>query len=62
MLEFSKTIIEKVSFDKILFEKEFNKLRKWLKGKELKEFEKWCFSKFRNIYPDVLSKFIRRKK
>lgn len=46
MLEYTKTILEKVSFDKKLFEKELYKAIKYLMPPELKELEQWCLERF----------------
>ena len=40
-LEFYKTILEKVSFDKMLFEKEFNKAIIDLSYKDSNELKRW---------------------
>ena len=40
-LEFYKTILEKVSFDKVLFEKEFNKALIGLSYKDSNELKRW---------------------
>lgn len=56
MLEYTKLILEKVSFDKLLFEKELRKSKRWLIRKELKEFEQWCKTKFGRLYPDIISR------
>lgn len=55
MLEYSKTILSKVSFDKILFEKELTKAIK-LVGTELDALEKWCYEKFSHLYLSILNK------
>ena len=59
MLEYSKIILDKMSFDPCLFEKEFKKLRRWLLKKERAEFERWSHSKFYSVYPDVVSRLIK---
>lgn len=54
MLELSKQILEKVSFDKLLFKKELHKALKWLSHDEVEQFKLWCLSRFYNVYPDVI--------
>jgi len=55
MLELCKEILIKVSFDKLLFQKELNKAIKWIKTSEEQEkLKTWCNSKFGKIYPDVV--------
>ena len=46
MLEYVKTILKKVSFDQILFEKELVKAIRTLLLDELKELKKWCYEQF----------------
>lgn len=50
MLEYVKTILLKVSFDKILFEKELIKGLKMLCGEELIHLKRWCYEKFSGIH------------
>ena len=51
-LEFYKTILTKVSFDRILFEKEFNKALIGLSNKDSDELRRWkkkfLFEKFQS--------------
>jgi hypothetical protein len=53
-MELSKKILEKVSFDKILFRKELGKAIKWLKPEEKILLIMWCFTTFGNRYRDVI--------
>ncbi len=56
-LDFSKTILEKVSFDRYLFSKELRKLVIWMghENEELKNLYKWCVDNFGEEYSDVIS-------
>ena len=59
MLEFSKRIISKVSFDKNLFKKELAKSIKWLSKKEVLRLKVWAlttFSQYKNITLEVFDK------
>ena len=56
MLEYSKNVLSKVSFDKALFEKELIKAIKKLVEQELKALKKWCYKKFSNLYSPILDK------
>ena len=56
MLEYFKTILSKVSFDKKLFEKELLKAIKHLIAEELKEFKEWCYAKFSKIHGPILNR------
>ncbi|MAR42826.1 MAG: hypothetical protein CMC48_01870 [Flavobacteriaceae bacterium] len=51
-LEFYKIILEKVSFDRLLFEKEFNKALIGLSHKDSNELRRWkrkfLFAKFQS--------------
>ncbi len=53
MFELSKNILEKVSFDKLLFRKELTKALTWLKKEEKILLVVWCISTF-NQYKDVI--------
>ena len=56
MLEFSKKILSKVSFDKKLFKKELSKSIKWLNKKEVLSLKIWAlttFSQYKNITREV---------
>lgn len=60
MLEYVKTVLMKVSFDKRLFEKELRKALNLLLPAEIQEFKEWCYSKFANSYEPVLNKYFIR--
>ncbi|WP_460634529.1 hypothetical protein [Larkinella harenae] len=62
MLEYIKTILQKVSFDKKLFEKELKKAIDLLVPEEVKQLKSWCYEKFSALYLSVLNRcFYRRK-
>jgi hypothetical protein len=46
MLDYSKMILEKVSFDAQLFQKEFKKAISKLMPSDAQELQNWCTSKF----------------
>ncbi|MEO9482593.1 MAG: hypothetical protein ABJG47_04080 [Ekhidna sp.] len=54
MLEYFKTILSKVSFDKRLFEKELRKAIKALIPDEVYELKEWCYAKFGKKYEPIL--------
>lgn len=56
MLEYAKTILLKVSFDKILFEKELRKALRMLVPAELSELKAWCYQQFSKLYRRVLNR------
>mgnify|MGYP001426349954 CR=1 FL=1 len=56
MLEFSKKILSKVSFDKKLFKKELSKRIRWLSKKEVLNLKIWAlstFAQYKNIILEV---------
>ena len=56
MLEFSKKILSKVSFDKRLFRKELIKNIRWLNKHEIIKLKLWAlatFSQYENIITEV---------
>ena len=55
MLEYVKVILGKVSFDKILFEKELIKAMKTLVKEEAEELKKWCYMNFSGDYQRILN-------
>lgn len=55
MLEFTKRILTKVSFDRLLFKKELKKAVKWLSKDELHQLKVWCQQRFGSIYGDVIN-------
>ena len=59
MLEFSKKILSKVSFDKNLFKKELSKSIRWLNKKEVLSLKIWAlttFTQYKNITREVFDK------
>ncbi|WP_246581499.1 hypothetical protein [Echinicola shivajiensis] len=57
MIEYVKTILLKVSFDKKLFEKELRKGLNMLVPSEVQELKVWCYKTFSKIYLSVLNKY-----
>ncbi|MFN5324206.1 MAG: hypothetical protein ACK5C5_04735 [Bacteroidota bacterium] len=55
MLEYSKEILTKVSFDPVLFKKELQKAMMWLKGEQRTLLLKWCAATFGASYGEVIS-------
>ena len=53
MLEFSKQILSKVSFDRNLFHKELKKSISWLRNDEIEKLKVWCLSSF-IFYNDLI--------
>jgi len=55
MLDYFKLILEKVSFDKQLFEKELRKALAYLQSSEQENLKKWCYAKFGVQYGHILN-------
>lgn len=55
MLEYFKTILSKVSFDKRLFEKELRKAIKALVAHEVNLLKDWCYQNFGHQYKPILN-------
>ncbi|MCE3295284.1 MAG: hypothetical protein K0R65_998 [Crocinitomicaceae bacterium] len=57
MLELSKKILEKVSFDQVLFYKELKKALSWITSKEeIQKLKDWCLREFGQSHPLVLQR------
>jgi hypothetical protein len=56
MLEYIKTILQKVSFDGKLFEKELRKAIASLVPDEIKSLKIWCYETFGKVYASVLKR------
>jgi hypothetical protein len=50
MFDLSKKILEKVSFDKTLFQKELGKAIKWIQPNEKTLLKVWCLATFGHQY------------
>jgi hypothetical protein len=56
MLEYAKLILQKVSFDAGLFEKELHKAIGALHKDEPAKLYKWCMDFFGDVYPDAIQR------
>ena len=56
MLNYVKTILTKVSFDALLFEKELRKAIKLLVADEINELKKWCYTRFGALHEPILNR------
>jgi hypothetical protein len=54
MLEYTKTILHKVSFSPALFGKELKKSLKWLQKDEVYLLRAWCMVTFGDLYLDTI--------
>ncbi|REA59254.1 hypothetical protein DSL64_18170 [Dyadobacter luteus] len=55
MLEYIKIILQKVSFDRRLFEKELKKAIRMLMPAEVKRLQLWCYEHYSSVYLPVLN-------
>jgi len=61
MLEYVKIILQKVSFDIMLFQKELQKSIAWLTEEEKGELKIWLNSSFTGEYKNVIKEILERK-
>ncbi|KAA9338546.1 hypothetical protein F0P96_06855 [Hymenobacter busanensis] len=62
MLEYVKTILLKVSFDRMLFEKELRKALRALVPEEVTQLKAWCYTQFAKLYRRVLKRVFAQVK
>jgi hypothetical protein len=56
MIHYIKLILEKVSFDRYLFEKELRKALQSVVPDEFVELKNWCYEKFSNQHMAILNR------
>ena len=56
MLNYVKTVLTKVSFDALLFEKELRKAIKLLIADEVNELKQWCYNRFGSEHEAILNR------
>lgn len=54
MLEMTKLVLQRVSFDSRLFKKELVKALKWLKKEEALALQAWCIATFGSQYANLI--------
>jgi hypothetical protein len=54
MLEYTKTILQKVSFSPALFGKELKKSLQWLQKDEAYVLRAWCLATFGDLYLELI--------
>jgi len=59
MLKYTKTILQKVSFNKVLFKKELQKSLRWLRRDEIIVLQTWCVLNFGSMYMDVINEVFK---
>ena len=53
-LEYSEQILEKVSFDRQLFEKELRKAIRLLTDADVRELRNWCLLHYQSVYLAII--------
>ncbi|AYB30287.1 MAG TPA: hypothetical protein VIU12_32830 [Chryseolinea sp.] len=56
MLNYVKTVLTKVSFSALLFEKELRKAINLLIGEEVNELKNWCYTRFGTEHEEILNR------
>ena len=56
MLNYVKTVLTKVSFDALLFEKELRKAIRLLIADEINELKNWCYTRFAKEHEAILNR------
>lgn len=54
MLEYTKLILNKVSFNQDLFRKELKKAKRWLNLSELVELQRWCVINYSHNHRTII--------
>ncbi|MDB2317145.1 hypothetical protein N9V23_00100 [Flavobacteriales bacterium] len=54
MLEFCKNVLQKVSFDDLLFKKELTKSLQWVNQGDAESLRTWCLEMYGNKYADII--------
>jgi hypothetical protein len=57
MLDYVKIILQKVSFNEYLFEKELGKSLNNLLREDVLELKKWCYEQFSDSYLQILNQY-----
>lgn len=56
MTDYVKTILQKVSFSKLLFERELKKGLRLISPEEVHEFKDWCYAMFGKVHAAILNR------
>ncbi len=59
MIEYVKTILQKVSFSTYLFERELKKGLLYLMPAEIEEFSAWCYQMFGRSHQLILNRYFK---
>jgi hypothetical protein len=56
MLNYVKVVLQKVSFDNLLFEKELRKAITWIASNEIEDLKMWSYQMYGHIHGSVIEK------
>ena len=59
MIEYVKTILQKVSFSTYLFERELRKGLRLILSTEVEEFKNWCYEMFGKVHQSILNRYFQ---
>lgn len=59
MLKYTKTVLQKVSFNRDLFKKELQKSLRWLRKEEVIILQTWCVLNFGGIHMDIIKEVFK---
>ncbi|MCX7954735.1 MAG: hypothetical protein N3A01_06045 [Bacteroidales bacterium] len=61
MLDFSKIVLSRVSFDPVLFHKELKKILQWIgnDNNEIDSLYKWCITTYGDKYGEIIEEVFR---
>ncbi len=59
MIEYVKTILEKVSFSRYLFERELRKGLRLILPSEVQDFKDWCYTMFGKVHESILNRYFQ---
>ncbi len=59
MLKYTKTVLQKVSFNRDLFKKELQKSLRLLRKDEVIVLQTWCVINFGTMYMDVINEVFK---
>ncbi|HAH37952.1 MAG TPA: hypothetical protein DEQ87_11970 [Algoriphagus sp.] len=59
MIEYVKTILQKVSFSTYLFERELRKGLRLILPTEVEEFKNWCYEMFGKVHQSILNRYFQ---
>lgn len=60
MLEYTKLVLKKVSFDSELFKKELSKSIEWLKENDLIKLHNWLIDNYINQHEEIINTVFAR--